>query len=97
MPAVRPKIIFRTSRGDAATFGTWTAAPAGLLRQRKVFRIYAAPKRAMTETERNKRRKGPRVTGYMHGMPPAKIQGQRKVILAHVGYLRAARPPRHPE
>lgn len=43
VPAVRQKIIFRTSRGDAATFGTWTVAQAGLLRQRKVFRIYAAP------------------------------------------------------
>ena len=43
----------------------------------------------MTETERNKRRKEARVTGYMHGMAPAKNQGQRKVIPAHVGYLRA--------
>ena len=39
----------------------------------------------MTETARRKRRKGPSATRHRQGMTPAKIQGQRKVILAPNG------------
>ena len=39
----------------------------------------------MTETARRKRRKGPSATRRRQGMTPAKIQGQRKVILAQNG------------
>ena len=41
--ASRPKIILMTSRGHAATFDPCTVGLAGLLRQRKVFKIYAGP------------------------------------------------------
>ena len=62
-PAVRPKIIIDTSRGDAATFDPYAVGPARQLRQRKVFSKVRGPKRAMIETGRNKRRKGPTTTG----------------------------------
>ena len=83
-PPARPKIIIDTSRGDAAIFDPYAVGLARQLRQRKVFSKVRGPKRAMIETGRNKRRKGPRTTGRRQGMAPAKIQGQRKVILAPV-------------
>ena len=61
--AVRPRIILLASRGDAAVLDLYAVGPARQLRQRKVFSKVRGPKRAMIETGRNTRRKGPRATG----------------------------------
>ena len=44
-PAVRPKIIIDTSRGDAATFDPYPVGPASQLRQRKVILKFRGPER----------------------------------------------------
>ena len=77
------------SRGDAATFDPYAVDPARQLRQRKVFRIYAAPNARRPKRRATSGAKGLGRRTIGRGWPLPRSKDNAKSFWHQMGYLRA--------
>ena len=77
------------SRGDAATFDPYAVDPARQFRQRKVFRIYAAPNARRPKRRATSGAKGLGRRTIGRGWPLPRSKDNAKSFWHQMGYLRA--------